>query len=124
MNVFFYEMFKYKEVELCILVDAHSMNQDLEIKYYGKNSKEHLNDSEKSTKTNYWLDINNKWFIINDFTKIHIHEVAFYSFLIHPEDKPLRKAVVFGLNKIPPTHFIPFGLNFAENFTIFVNDGH
>lgn len=52
------------KVELCILVDAHSMNQGLEIKYYGRNGKEHVGDSQKASFNNYWLD-DNHWFLLN-----------------------------------------------------------
>ncbi|KQO22474.1 hypothetical protein ASF10_08845 [Flavobacterium sp. Leaf82] len=50
-----------KKAYLCILVDAGKHNPDLNITYNGKNSN---NDktSEKSEKSNYWLDIQGKWF--------------------------------------------------------------
>lgn len=55
---------KDKKVDTCILVDASKNNPDLEVIYLGRNEKNQEKDSEKSSKSNYWLDQNGSWFEI------------------------------------------------------------
>ncbi|AKK73480.1 peptidoglycan recognition protein family protein [Chryseobacterium gallinarum] len=53
---------KDKKIYTCLLVDADKHNPGVNITYTGRNAKDHENDSRKSSKTNYWLDENGKWF--------------------------------------------------------------
>ncbi|MBV8325644.1 N-acetylmuramoyl-L-alanine amidase [Chryseobacterium sp.] len=55
---------KDKKVYTSLLVDADKHNPGLSITYMGRNAKGHENDSLKSSKMNYWLDENGKWFEI------------------------------------------------------------
>ncbi|MGS2762810.1 N-acetylmuramoyl-L-alanine amidase [Sinomicrobium sp. M5D2P9] len=50
-----------KKAYLCILIDAHTENTDVKVKYEGKN-KNGTTDSSKGDKANYWLDGENEWF--------------------------------------------------------------
>ncbi|AZA82713.1 hypothetical protein C1637_20280 [Chryseobacterium lactis] len=53
---------KDKKVYTCLLVDADKHNPGFNITYMGRNAAGHENDSQKSSKSNYWLDENGKWF--------------------------------------------------------------
>lgn len=56
---------KDKRAYLCILVDAHSQNKDLEVIYMGKNPATDKS-SKKGDHLNYWLDETEKWFELNN----------------------------------------------------------
>ncbi|MCL8537226.1 N-acetylmuramoyl-L-alanine amidase [Chryseobacterium gallinarum] len=61
---------KDKKIYTCLLVDADKHNPGVNITYTGRNAKDHENDSRKSSKTNYWLDENGKWFELKKKTPV------------------------------------------------------
>ena len=54
-----------KQALLCVLIDGHTSNTDLEITYSGTNPTTENNSPTKG-KANYWLDTEGTWFELKD----------------------------------------------------------
>ena len=55
------ENLEWKKTNLYLLIDAHSGNTDKEVIYHGQNPGKD-GKPDISTKKNYWLDMEGKWF--------------------------------------------------------------